>query len=246
MRPPGSRSATSRRPTGGCAARGWRREASKRIVARHIEPLDDVRRLGVLAPAFARLALDGPQRTVAGLIADSRVPELSLGPSYTALLRPGGRIARKLLPVPADAATVPGGIDAGQLEPDRGIDARPGGLVTLDGVLAVVDAARDSVRGGGGARPGRRAPGSPTALPAAPAGRHARADGTRPGGHAHPRDRRRAACVGAAALDDPPRDVRAAGGRRAEAHRARRPDPRRRCATSRARSRSTSPAARST
>jgi hypothetical protein len=143
------------------------REASKRIVARHIEPLDDLRRLGVLAPAFARLALDGPKRTVAGLIADSRVPALSLGPSYTALLRPGGKIARKLLPVPADAATVPGGIDAGQLEPDRGIDARPGGLVTLDGVLAVVDAARDSVRGGGGRAP-VAAPGlTPTAPSAA-------------------------------------------------------------------------------
>lgn len=125
------------------------REASKRIVARHIEPLDDVRRLGVLAPAFARLALDGPQRTVAGLIADSRVPALSLGASYTALLRPGGRIARKLLPGPADAAKVPGGIDAGQFESDRGIDARPGGLVTLDGVLAVVNATRDSIRTGG-------------------------------------------------------------------------------------------------
>ena len=103
----------------------------------------------MLAPAFARLALDGPQRTVAGLIADSRVPALSLGASYTALLHPGGRIARKLLPGPADAAKVPGGIDAGQFESDRGIDARPGGLVTLDGVLAVVNATRDSIRTGG-------------------------------------------------------------------------------------------------
>ena len=37
--------------------------------------------------------------------------------------------------------------------PDRGETGRPGGLVTLDGVLALADAARDSVRAGGGRTP---------------------------------------------------------------------------------------------
>jgi hypothetical protein len=125
------------------------REASARIVARHIEPLADLGRLGVLAPAFARLALEGPNRTIAGLVADSRLPALSLGASYTALLRPGGRIARRMLPNPKDAPAVAGGIDAGQINPDRGQAGRPGGLVTLEGVLAVVESALASVRGGG-------------------------------------------------------------------------------------------------
>jgi hypothetical protein len=128
------------------------RAASARIVARHITPLGAAERLRVLAPGFARLGMPATDRTLAALVADSRLPELLLGPAFTALTRPSGRIGRHLAP----PKVVPGlveGIDGRTLDPDRADVGRPGGLVTLDGVLALADAARDSVRAGGGRTP---------------------------------------------------------------------------------------------
>ena len=74
------------------------RAASARIVARHIAPLDAAERLRVLAPGFARLGMPAGDRTLAGLVAESRLPDLLLGPAFTALTRPGGRIGRHLAP----------------------------------------------------------------------------------------------------------------------------------------------------
>jgi hypothetical protein len=125
------------------------RAASKRIVERHIAALEGADRLRVLAPGFGRLGLPASDRTLAGLVAESRLPELLLGPSFTALTRPGGRIGRHLVKTPAVVPGIVEGIDEGTLQPDRGELGRPGGLVTLDGVLALVDAARESVRLGG-------------------------------------------------------------------------------------------------
>ena len=65
------------------------RAASERVVARHIAPLEGVQRLRLLAPGFARLGLPGTDRTLAGLVAASRLPDLLLGPMFTALTRPG-------------------------------------------------------------------------------------------------------------------------------------------------------------
>lgn len=125
------------------------RAASKRIVERHIAKLDGADRLRVLAPGFGRLGLPATDRTLAGLVAESRLPELLLGPSFTSLTRPGGRIGRHLVKTPAVVPGIVEGIDEGTLQPDRGELGRPGGLVTLDGVLALVDAARASVKAGG-------------------------------------------------------------------------------------------------
>ena len=136
------------------------RAASAGIVKRHITPLADVQQLAVFASVASRLALAGVNRTLAGLAADSRLPALVLSPNYTALTRPGGRIARRLS---TDAARgVVTGIDAGTIEPDRGIAVRPGEMVTLKNVTDVVRGGRPAARRG----PVARTPGV-TPVPAA-------------------------------------------------------------------------------
>jgi len=132
------------------------RAASARVVKRHITPLADVTRLGVLASGFARLALSGVNRTLAALVAGSRIPDLALSSSYTALTRPGGRIGRRFASIPDAVTGVVSGIEAGTVDPDRGGMARPGEIVSLDGVLEVIREARPGTRGGGRLREPRR------------------------------------------------------------------------------------------
>jgi hypothetical protein len=128
------------------------RQAAARIVDRHIKPLDEVRQLGLLAPAFERIAIAQTDRTLSGLVGESGMPPILLSASFLSLTRPGGRLGRRL----ATPETVPGvvaGVDDGVFTGDRGELGRPGGFVTLEGVLAVIDSARTSVNSGGGRTP---------------------------------------------------------------------------------------------
>ena len=125
------------------------RAASTRIVAKHIEPLDDVDRLRVLAPSFGRLGLPQTNRLVSGLIDESRVPNRLLTTAFTALTRPNGRIGRQFELRQHTRPELVSAIDDDNIVIDRGDVGRPGGLVTLDGVVGVLEAARDSLAEGG-------------------------------------------------------------------------------------------------
>jgi hypothetical protein len=128
------------------------RQTTARIVDRHIKPLDAVTQLGLLAPAFERMAIPQTDRTLRGLVGESGMPAILLSAPFTALTRPGGRLGRRL----ATPGTVPGvvtGVDDGTFTGDRGELGRPGGLVTVEGVMAVIDAARTSVNAGGDRTP---------------------------------------------------------------------------------------------
>ena len=125
------------------------RQATARIVDRHIKPLDEVSQLGLLAPAFERMAIPRTDRTLRGLVGQSGMPSILLSASFAALTRPGGRLGRRLA-TPETGPGVVTGVDGGVFTGDRGELGRPGGLVTLEGVIAVVDSARTSVNAGGG------------------------------------------------------------------------------------------------
>ena len=128
------------------------RQAATRIVDRHIKPLDAVGQLGMLAPAFERMAIAETNWTLRGLVSQSGMPSILLSALFAALTRPDGRLGRRL----ATPETVPGvvmGVDDGVFTGDRGDLGRPGGLVTLEGMMAVIDSARTSVNSGGDRTP---------------------------------------------------------------------------------------------
>ena len=126
------------------------RAASTRIVARHIKPLEGVDRLRVLAPGFGRPRAARRRSDARRAGRREPPPRPAAGPRVHVADPPGRPARPPPAPTPEVVREVVTGIDAGTLEPDRGLIGRPGGLVTLDGVLALADGARESVRGSGG------------------------------------------------------------------------------------------------
>ncbi|HMJ03362.1 MAG TPA: hypothetical protein VK506_10500 [Conexibacter sp.] len=143
------------------------RRTGRAIVEGRLARLAPSKLLAIGAPSLDRLPphADGTLAS-ARLRDDTRLPPGVVQPAFRRLTRPGGRLGR-MMGGPLKAGGVTDALDAGRARPDRSLDADPGTLVTIGGLL---DAARGGRRGlprgplpGGG----RGLPGRGQSLPSA-------------------------------------------------------------------------------
>jgi hypothetical protein len=123
------------------------RRVSTAIHARHITSRDDIDLLHLAGPVLGRLAHPSEPLTFAGALGSTRLPVASLAPGFRRLLRPTGPLARRGV-TDAVRHQVVGDLGAGAIEPDRTVTGRPGGLVTLGGLLDLAAATRTGRAGG--------------------------------------------------------------------------------------------------
>ncbi|MGE3618841.1 MAG: hypothetical protein AB7L84_00135 [Acidimicrobiia bacterium] len=121
------------------------RRVSLGLERRHVAPRIPVDLLQLASPLLRRV----PHRTLpVTLAADLRrtmLPPNLLGPAFRRLARPTGPIARRGLDAVRRERLVTE-VNAGTLVPDRSLVSRPGGLLTIGGLVDVLEAARQSWR----------------------------------------------------------------------------------------------------
>ena len=108
--------------------------------------------LGLTGPALDRLPVRTDGTLARSRLGQTRMPPGVLQPAFRRLMRPGGRLGR-MLGGPERLGGVTEALDAGRARPDRSATGRPGGLVTVGGLIAAARAARRSVIDGGGRAP---------------------------------------------------------------------------------------------
>ncbi|MEQ9337770.1 MAG: hypothetical protein RJQ03_11325, partial [Miltoncostaeaceae bacterium] len=138
------------------------RRAGQAVVRRRLAPLGAGALLGLGAPAMDRLAR-GAGEPFRMRLAATRLPLGLIEPAFRRLTRPGGHLGVQL-DGRGGAPAVAEAIDAGRAVPDRGLSGRQGGLVTIEGLIALTEAAR---AGGGRGTPTPVVTGLPVTGPGA-------------------------------------------------------------------------------
>jgi hypothetical protein len=123
------------------------RRVSTMIERRHVTPRDYIDLLHLAGPVLGRLAHPAEPLTFAGALGATRLPVATLAPGFRRLLRPTGPLARRGV-TDAVRRQVVGDLGAGTIVPDRTVTGRPGGLVTLGGLLDLAAATRTASAGG--------------------------------------------------------------------------------------------------